>query len=566
MSETIKTYQNKQQKMLSLLQKLENFISQGDEFGLNLDPSIRKKLASAINNVQESKLKIALVGGFSEGKTSIAAAWLGKLDRSSMKISAAESSNAVSIYNIDDDCLLIDTPGLYGFKEKINENQEVEKYKEITKKYVSEAHIILYVMNSKNPIKESHRDDLIWLFRDLDLLSRTVFVLSRFDEVADVEDERDYEYHLKIKQDNVKNRLQDILNLSQDESDKLLIIAVSANPFEEGIEYWLENPEEFRKLSHIGLLQQATKDIIQYNGGLETIANEAKKSIYNDVMLREMPLLEKENAEIARVVSEISDLCLNKKYELDLLTHNIQRARDGLRNSINGYFEDLIIQIQGSSLDTIGDLLVREIGDDGYRVTDQINSIFQRETNTISNALNQQILTFDMELDNVDSTISLMAGKGIRNVIKNVKFDNKMVLAARDGINSVVKSLGGDLSKLLKFKPHGAAKFAKGLNNAAAFIGIALELYDSYEQQEKQNKFVNAKKQLCSNLTEQHKQILALINSDDFIPMFFQGYLELLNAFQELEYTKNQQEEHSKKFNEWKYQGEIIDAEFKTIN
>ncbi|MGV8268407.1 LeoA/HP0731 family dynamin-like GTPase, partial [Pseudomonas aeruginosa] len=77
------------------------------------------------------------------------------------------------------------------------ETQTIEKYKDITKKYVSEAHLVLYVMNSTNPIKESHKEDLTWLFRTLDLLPRTVFVLSRFDEVADVEDEQDYQANLQ---------------------------------------------------------------------------------------------------------------------------------------------------------------------------------------------------------------------------------------------------------------------------------------------------------------------------------------------------------------------------------
>src|SRR3546814_14798706 len=80
---------------------------------------------------------------------------------------------------------------LFGFKEQVNaETNAIEKYKDITKKYVSEAHLVLYVMNSTNPIKESHQDDLVWLFRTLDLLPRTVFVLSRFVEVAAVEADR----------------------------------------------------------------------------------------------------------------------------------------------------------------------------------------------------------------------------------------------------------------------------------------------------------------------------------------------------------------------------------------
>ncbi len=35
-----------------------------------------------------------------------------------MKIDHQESSDEVKIYNIDDEIELVDTPGLYGFKQK----------------------------------------------------------------------------------------------------------------------------------------------------------------------------------------------------------------------------------------------------------------------------------------------------------------------------------------------------------------------------------------------------------------------------------------------------------------
>ena len=63
------------------------------------------------------------------------------------------------VYEVDDNFVLIDTPGLFGFKEQFNADiNAMEKYKDITRKYVSEAHLVLYVMNSTNPIKDSHKD------------------------------------------------------------------------------------------------------------------------------------------------------------------------------------------------------------------------------------------------------------------------------------------------------------------------------------------------------------------------------------------------------------------------
>ena len=188
MKTTIEEFEKQKQKSIELLKKTEDFLYEGKKLEIEIEKKMFDKIEKSLRDIKNEKLKVALIGGFSEGKTSIAAAWLEKYDKSSMKISQQESSNEVKVYDVDNEVVLIDTPGLFGFKETENK----EKYKEITKKYVSEAHIILYVMNSTNPIKESHQEDLKWLFRTLNLLQRTVFVLSRFDEVADVEDKEEY--------------------------------------------------------------------------------------------------------------------------------------------------------------------------------------------------------------------------------------------------------------------------------------------------------------------------------------------------------------------------------------
>ena len=213
MSTTVAAFKLQQEKNQLLLNKLSQFIQKGQLFGLIPNPDLMNKLQTAIQAVDTGILKVALIGGFSEGKTSIASAWLERLDQS-MNISQQESSNEVKIYTLGDDIELIDTPGLFGFKEQENSQGQIEKYKEITQKYVSEAHLVIYVMNSANPIKESHKEDLIWLFRELNLLARTVFVLSRFDEVADIEDDWDYRESLNTKKQNVSNRLKEMISLN----------------------------------------------------------------------------------------------------------------------------------------------------------------------------------------------------------------------------------------------------------------------------------------------------------------------------------------------------------------
>jgi len=59
---------------------------------------------------------------------------------------------------------------LFGFKEQEHaENHAIEKYKDITKMYVSEAHLVLYVLNSTNPIRDRHQAERTWLLRTREL-------------------------------------------------------------------------------------------------------------------------------------------------------------------------------------------------------------------------------------------------------------------------------------------------------------------------------------------------------------------------------------------------------------
>ena len=205
---TLNEFKKQQSKEIEIIRDLLNFLEMGENLGVEIDKILKDKLLNTINEVKTEKLRVALIGGFSEGKTSIAAAWLEKLDKSTMKISHEESSDEVVVYDVGNDIELVDTPGLFGFKEKNidTDSNGVERYKDITKKYISEAHLVLYVMNPQNPIKESHKEDLNWLFRTLNLLPRTVFILSKFDLIANPEIEQLYKnkYNSK-KEDVIKN-------------------------------------------------------------------------------------------------------------------------------------------------------------------------------------------------------------------------------------------------------------------------------------------------------------------------------------------------------------------------
>ncbi|WP_120925586.1 LeoA/HP0731 family dynamin-like GTPase [Helicobacter pylori] len=556
MNETLEQFKANQKRNQENLKKLLDFVHTGEKYGIKVEESLKDKIRNAIKNVAGQKLKVALVGGFSCGKTSIAAAWIDRLDKS-MKIDHKESSDAVQIYNIDDEMELVDTPGLFGFKEKITDSGKIERYKDITKKYISEAHLILYALNPSNPIKESHKDDLNWLFRTLNLLSRTIFVISRFDEEADIEDEEDYNKRFKIKKENVQNRLDDLISLSEKEKEGLIIVAVAANPFDLGVEHWLKHQEEFQKLSHIKALQDATQKKIKENGGKLTIIEEAKKSVIQDVIYRQMPPAKQALQDINGEMEYLNKMIEKRRKDLQNLNSEISQARINLKEFITRYFSDLILQVSGTSLETFNDFAMREIGDKGINIETKVQNAFERQTQGIFNEMAKIETGFNADLGLFEKHAGALGKIGSEFLNQSGFINATNIKVARDTIVAVAKFTGIDLA--LKFKPWGAVNLAGNLNKALPLIGIAFEIGDSVMKLKKEKELEETKEEMKSNFDGQKQEILALINDETrFKQTCFPNALELEKSFQEIEEKIKKTQECAQEFEKWIQTGEDL--------
>ncbi len=565
-NETLEQFKRNQKRNQEILKKLLDFVCTGEEYGIKVEDFLKDKIHNAMENVAGQKLKVVLVGGFSEEKTSIAAAWIDRLDES-MNIDHKESSDEVKIYDIDNEIELVDTPGLFGFKEKITDSGKIERYKDITKKYVSEAHLILYVLNPSNPIKESHKDDLNWLFRTLNLLSRTIFVISRFDEEADIEDEEDYNKRFKIKKENIQNRLNELISLSEEEKESLIIVAVAANPFDLGVEHWLKHQEEFQKLSHIKALQDATQQKIKENGGKLTIIEEAKKSVIQDVIYRQMPPAKQALQDINREMEYLNKTLEKRRKEIQDLDKEISQARIHLREFIIRHFSDLILQVSGTSLETFNDFAIREIGDEGINIETKVQNEFERQTQGIVNEISKIETGFNADMSFFEKHAGAIGKIGI-DLLKQSGFINATnIKVARDVLVATGKFVGIDLA--LKFKPWGAVRLAGNINKALPLIGLAFEAWDSWNTHKKIQEFEKAKEEMKSNFDGQKQEILALINDETrFKQTCFPSVFELEKCIQECEESVKKTQECTQGLEKWIQTGEdfikgedIIDIE-----
>ena len=567
MTSAIRSFEQQKEQALSVLSSLSDFVKEGCDLGIQLHPELAEKLRKSVESASDQKLKVALIGGFSEGKTSIAAAWLEELDRKSMNISQQESSSEVAIYDFKDQLQIIDTPGLFGFKEKTNASTEqIEKYKDITKRYVSEAHLVLYVMNSTNPIKESHAEDLKWLFRTLNLLPRTVFVLSRFDEVADMSDQAEFREKYLIKKTSVLKRLTDVLELTSEEQSDATIVAVSANPFDMGVEHWLRNLDDFRNLSRIGELQTATQKKLESNGGLLALANETKKTIISDVITKQLPAAKEAYALLADEARRVTEIKQNQAIELQRIQGDICKSQVRLRGRLLRYFEDLKLQTKNVGMNTFNEFIHREIGDEGCLVQQRIQEIFSDEVGSISRDLSRIQINVNNEIAHYNDVVSTLGKKGVSFFSKPGVITNNSVLTVRDSVNAATKMVGIDISKYLKFKPWGATKLASGLGSALAVAGIALEVWDSYKEQERQAKFAEAISTMVTNLQEQSKEVTRLVDAPNFSDEFFPAFASLKQQLTAIDAEMSLLQERQMRFKKWYDNGTVIDAEFREIN
>ena len=557
--ETLKLFNKKKEEVFKMLSNLLSVLKEGKELGVDIEPEYITKIEKSIDENEDKKLKVVLIGGFSEGKTSIAAAWLEEYDKKKMKIAMTESTDDIREYNVGN-INLVDTPGLFGFKETANN----EKYKDITKKYISEANIVLYVMNSDNPIKESHKEEIQWLFKDLNLLPRTVFILSRFDNVADIEDDNDYNGMLKIKRENVLKRLEDFEVIDAEKIQKLPVIAVAANPFDEGIEYWLGKLDEFKKISHIGSLQHATSNIVEKNGGVGSVLLETQKSIIKEILELKIPLATAKVEKLDKEYKNLDNVIKEMKEDLSNLKTKIELAKNYLKSFILELFTDLILQLEGTTIETFINFFERNIGSEGIVLNNKIENGFNKKVLEIENDICRLEKNFDNEIDNFEEFTQ-------DNSLEKFKIGSEMLKNANLGLtNASIIAIRDFLNLSIKFKPWQAVKIAnvinKGIPIIGAILGIGLELWDSYSKKKKEEEFLKAKKQMKEDFEKQRKEYKELIeNAEEFDKNVFKNYFKLGNNITKLSNELSEKMKEKERFENWREEAKAIDNNLKAI-
>ena len=588
--QSLEIYENKKEYIKQYLEDFKSLVIKLGDIGLNIDSDILK-LDDAINTVNSDILSIALIGAFSDGKTTTIAGWLEEIE-DNMKISTDESSDEIYIYyprNIPDKCQIVDTPGLFGYKEKIL-GDDVVKFSDITKKYISSAHIIFYMVDAINPLKSTHEETIKWILRDLGKLDSTVFIINKMDKVADLTDEEEFNSQKKIKIENVIGKLIRFSNLSDEEVKRLKVVCISANPQERGLDFWLKRKDDYILRSRIGQLQEVTNNILE-NSIINDLIYKTGLDVIKDTVEKEVKILDEY---LKYVISNIEE----RKEEVKRISEDLERAKKEIirckidfKEELNNYKKNILRKIISSSPDDIEEVIKIDIGsrkvenikndensnedkyEFGYNIINDINIMFEKYFNSITQLVMnlKKEITIQVEKSNkfLEHSLSMISS----NLVMISKLDKQVIKTAVFKSRDILAKIG----PVIKFKPWGADKVAKNLGKAAFGIGIALDVfingYKIWKKIEQEKKFKELKEQLFSGVETIFEEIFNFVDGDDFIKEYAPQILEFEKIINDLHEEINIFENQDKKLKEWKKEAKeklskynIVDADFEIIS
>ncbi len=280
-----------------------------------------------------------------------------------------------------------------------------------------------------------------------------------------------------------------------------------------------------------------------------------------------MPLAKQEQQEIKREMEYLNKAIEKRRKDLQNLNSEISQARINLKEFITRYFSDLSRQVIGSSLETINDFAMREIGDEGINIETRVQNAFEKQTQGIFNELAKIETGFNADMGLFEKHAGALRKIGINFLNQSGFINATNIKVARDGIVAVAKFVGVDWA--FKFKPWGTVKLAGNLNKALPLIGIAFEIGDSVMKLKKEKELEETKEKMVSNFEEAKEQMIEFINDETrFKQTCFPSVFELEKCIQECEENVKKTQECAQGLEKWIQTGEdfikgedIIDVE-----
>ncbi|WP_350599136.1 LeoA/HP0731 family dynamin-like GTPase [Pseudomonas sp. 65/3-MNA-CIBAN-0223] len=505
--EQFKQFNASKTEVIKSLDNLQNLVGALEKLGLDVTQDI-DKIKKAIGDVQADALRIALLGAFSDGKTSVVAGWLGQVMKD-MKIDTNESSDALAIYrpdNLQDRCEIVDTPGLFGDKEKVAENGALVQYGDITKNYISEAHLIFYVVDATNPLKESHQDIVRWVLRDLNKLSSTIFVINKMDEVADLRDAEEFQQQSSIKKNNLLDKLQRFVDLSPAEREAINVVCVASNPNSRGLEFWLEQKDLYDQRSRISELKQVTQRVLD-GSGRETLIKKTGIDVVRDVLCKKIAIAKDELIKFELLAANQRRDSARIQEDIDEGKRKVLATVGNLYQELSNLEKDLLNSIRTLPRDQVHAFLEAEIGftknDIGEKLRFRIDHLFSTAFNQSSTIMNGISASIEHQLDTSSDFADSITASALSASSRALSAVSKIpVESIKSGVFLARETLKNLTGYVYKFKPWEATKLAANISRWAGPIGAGIQVLTDIISVAQQQRAEAELKQLQNDLAE----------------------------------------------------------------
>lgn len=532
------------------LRQLQSIVEQGQELGLELS-DVAEKIKSAIRSARAGKTRIVMLGSFSDGKTSAVAGMLGKL-HDSMKIDVAESSDEITVYQISplpageglgEGLQFVDTPGLFGTKEKEIDGQQI-RCSEITRRYISEAEVVVYVCDAVLPLKDSHKESLRLVLRDFKKLPVTIFVINKMDEAGtDMNDEEDYQERAAVKRETLAQRLTDTLELSDEEHDALRIVCIAADPKGRGLEYWLERKDDYERRSHIGLLRAEVERLIGSTTAVQ-LAEGSSMAVVRDVLMDIGENIDVVNRQMATPLMRCREEIADMRSDCSILRQELNSSRGTMTDRMNDLKQRVLSEIRhAESADQLVQVVEEQLGMEHGKVTCYIlNRNISQIMSECAEANNTSLERKEIEFESRFQAQNDMLGNSLKEsqkVLRDVKSKLEVVSHAYSVFSQTFRTTVGHAAKF-------ETKAGRWIGNASVALGVAMELYDWYEAKQRNEKVAELQHTLRESVNEIFSGIFKMFDSDEsYYKTFAPSYPEMLKLISTREEELQQMQQQS---------------------
>ena len=551
------SFAQEKEKFITRLGSFQTLLCEAKGKAKDISPELEEAFGKTIrkvdglkNDIEAGKLKIALVGAFSDGKTSTVAGFVGHSDPS-MKIATEESSDEIVFYapeNIDADvppCEFVDTPGLFG-----------QKFSPKTKDYVSQAHIVLYVVNATNPLKDSHSNIVPWLMNTLQKFDKAIFVINRMDDVSDYTDSEDFDAKQKIKCSVLRGNVARYCNIPADDEriKSLNVVCISSDPGEKGlmddgkgrVNYWLtpEHREKYELYSHMPDLRSMVSNVVRNTLPQTLMQDVALVAVNEEVRVNCDKLQEQARQFEEALLPEVEKTVMKLDSDLKTAKDDLRREIRPCRRELESLEKSVCGKIRAATLESFNAVIEDEIGageEVGYKIQGDIQDIL---TDHFGRVITQtcEKMSSDIELGEANVSAAMDSIKtGARTIGTLAKgVDKAMIFAGRE--------LLGKIGIVIKFKPWQAAKLANFASKTVPVIGTVVSLVADIGKMVTQNiqerKLEDAKSDMIGALRDLFKDIYKCLNDESELhnrvtPQILDMEKQVAAARQQLEETRN---------------------------